>query len=376
MRQWDNGPTLYAWTIDTSGQIRLLGANGFFVTGEWVHVAFTYDKVTGSGRLYRNGVLVSEQDLGIITMQTSYDFNVGATRLNENMFKGRLDEISLYRRPLSITEIAAIYESGTVGKAPPDNNLPPVVSAGPDVILSGVGAATLTGSVTDDNKPFGPPTTQWSLEAGPAGGTVSFADAGAVATTATVNMAGTYLIRLTANDGYATAVSDLMEIRVGSAAVSPVAGLAAWWPGNAHPREVVSGNADLEFFNGATYAEGQVLQGFDFDGVDDQARAEAHPDIDIGASADGLTIELWARPTQEKDVPLVQWATPSAEGVSLREWGYGEGLYAFLTDTSGGQHVFGTGNVFDANTWVHVAVTYDKVTGIARLYRNHTADHL
>lgn len=58
-------------------------------------------------------------------------------------------------------------------------------------------AATLDGTVTDADGH--PPTTIWTRVSGP--GTVNFADAIAVDTTATFNQAGTYVLRLTADDG-------------------------------------------------------------------------------------------------------------------------------------------------------------------------------
>jgi hypothetical protein len=66
-------------------------------------------------------------------------------------------------------------------------------------------AAALDGSVTDDGLP-GPLTTTWSRVSGP--GTVSFADASAVDTTAMFSAAGSYVLRLSASDGELAAHAD------------------------------------------------------------------------------------------------------------------------------------------------------------------------
>jgi hypothetical protein len=50
----------------------------------WVHVAVTYDKTTGFARLYRNGLLVKELDVGVFTPQTSYPLQLGAQRIGAN----------------------------------------------------------------------------------------------------------------------------------------------------------------------------------------------------------------------------------------------------------------------------------------------------
>ena len=84
--------------------------------------------------------------------------------------------------------------------AVPPVNTPPTVDAGADQTVALPSSATLAGSVNDDGLPD--PLAliiTWSQVNGP--GTVIFADAGAVDTTATFSTAGTYLLRLTANDG-------------------------------------------------------------------------------------------------------------------------------------------------------------------------------
>ena len=61
--------------------------------------------------------------------------------------------------------------------------------------------ATLSGSITDDGlpNPPGTVTATWSTVSGP--GTVTFANAAAPATTATFSASGSYVLRLTGNDG-------------------------------------------------------------------------------------------------------------------------------------------------------------------------------
>ena len=148
--------------------------------------------------------------------------------------------------------------------------------------------------------------------------------------------------------------------------------LAAWWPANGEAREVVRGNHDWEFLpRGASFGPGEVGQGFAFNGSDHYGRTAAHTDLNIGASAAGLTIELWAKPSRVQDVPLVMWTTPAgSDGASVRQWNGGLGLFAFLRDTAGNDHTIGVNGMFVVNTWTHVAVTYDRTTGFARLYRN------
>lgn len=97
-----------------------------------------------------------------------------------------------------------------VTPAAPATNQAPTVSAGPDVTITLPGTASLVGTVTDDGLPAGSSVTQtWTTVSGP--GTVTFANAGAVDTTASFSAAGTYVLRLTASD---TALSASDEVQV------------------------------------------------------------------------------------------------------------------------------------------------------------------
>jgi hypothetical protein len=92
-------------------------------------------------------------------------------------------------------------------------NQAPVVNAGPDQGITLASGVTLDGTVTDDGLPNPPATvtTTWSLVAGPAGETVTFANANAVDTTATFSATGVYDLRLTASDSI---LSSFDEVRI------------------------------------------------------------------------------------------------------------------------------------------------------------------
>lgn len=102
----------------------------------------------------------------------------------------------------------------TVNPAPPTNQAP-TVNAGADQTITLPGSAALDGTVSDDGLPPPPAlTTTWSQVSGP--GTVTFATANAVDTTATFSMDGVYILRLTASDG-ALSSSDEVVITVNPA---------------------------------------------------------------------------------------------------------------------------------------------------------------
>ncbi len=94
----------------------------------------------------------------------------------------------------------------TVTRQPP--NQPPTVNAGPDQTVTLPNSASLNGSVSDDGLPAGATlTTTWSKVSGP--GNVTFANPNVTFTTASFSTAGTYVLRLTANDSQLSAGDDL-----------------------------------------------------------------------------------------------------------------------------------------------------------------------
>jgi hypothetical protein len=126
-------------------------------------------------------------------------------------------------------------------------NPPPVVSAGPDQTVAFPGPASLDGTVTDDGVTT--LTTTWTMQSGP--GTVSFGNASLVDTTATFSAPGTYVLRLTANDGPNTVFdevtivvtpptllyfSTLGDVNVGGLGSADDADIYAWFGGTTYTR--------------------------------------------------------------------------------------------------------------------------------------------
>jgi hypothetical protein len=88
-------------------------------TGEWHHLALSFDDPTDSLRLYIDGAQAST---GTTALSIGYDAHpvlIGADYGNEVIFdswRGLLDEVSFYDRALSASEISAVYNAGAAGK--------------------------------------------------------------------------------------------------------------------------------------------------------------------------------------------------------------------------------------------------------------------
>ena len=94
----------------------------------------------------------------------------------------------------------------TVNPVPPINQ-PPMVDAGASQTITLPTFASLDGTVTDDGLPSGTVTTTWAKVSG--SGTVTFGNASSVDTTASFSLPGTYVLRLTADDGALTTSAEV-----------------------------------------------------------------------------------------------------------------------------------------------------------------------
>jgi hypothetical protein len=157
--------------------------------------------------------------------------------------------------------------------------------------------------------------------------------------------------------------------------VSPTPdGLVSWWPAEGDAADRVGTNHGT-LVNGVGFTAGQVKRAFNFASGDQEVRIPASASLDVGAGP-GFTIEGWIKPSDAwYEYPLAEWNSGSSVGahlwISVIYTGYGGlgSIYASLTGVRDG--IFATGpGVIQPGVWQHVAMTYDKSSGIGRLYRN------
>jgi hypothetical protein len=111
--------SLYANVVDTAGasHVVLTGQNTLN-PGSLVHIALTYDQGSGSANLYVNGAIAAASQIGSITPRTSYDLFVGyrpAGAGSGNHFFGLMDELQVFGRALSTSELQRIFIAGAGG---------------------------------------------------------------------------------------------------------------------------------------------------------------------------------------------------------------------------------------------------------------------
>jgi hypothetical protein len=190
-----NGIDVFRFGIASAqGLQRVANSTNGIVTGRFYYVVGSYDGQYV--RLYIDGVLVAEETATFPLDYGNRPVFIGTSgeEIHDGKLNGAIDEVALYNRALTASEILSIYQSGHQGKCE-SANVAPTVSAGPDQSLGILCSANLQGTVSDDGRPVGSTLgISWSKVSGP--GSVTFADPNAAATTVTFSTAGDYMLRL------------------------------------------------------------------------------------------------------------------------------------------------------------------------------------
>jgi len=119
---YDQAGMIWGNVMDTTGNHHVISTGpGLLLPNVWQHIALVYDRA-GTGSIYLNGALVARKDIGSFAPQMSHDLFLGGHRPNDpdtRFYRGALDEVSLYSRPLAGSEISTIYRAGAAGKCVP-----------------------------------------------------------------------------------------------------------------------------------------------------------------------------------------------------------------------------------------------------------------
>jgi len=108
----------------TGGNNDFINASTFINSNTWYHIAYTIDPTANRQHIYVNGVNYNAgdshetSDLGLCYDNSPLIF--GGTKFRDdtfgNFFDGSMDEVTLYNRALSLSEIQTIYADGIKGK--------------------------------------------------------------------------------------------------------------------------------------------------------------------------------------------------------------------------------------------------------------------
>ena len=73
---------------------------------KWQYVGATYDHVTGITKLYLNGRVIAQKNIGRVRLATNYPVRMGARIGDRRYFRGRVSCVQLYDVALSANQIS------------------------------------------------------------------------------------------------------------------------------------------------------------------------------------------------------------------------------------------------------------------------------
>ena len=138
------------------------------------------------------------------------------------------------------------------------------------------------------------------------------------------------------------------------------AGAIEWWPAGGDANDVVGGNNGT-MMNGATFAAGEVGQGFSVDGVSSYVKIPTSTD-----PAGPFTIEFWMQADPNNAMDNIQGLVAGDfYGIEISSgWGGNNGVNFYISPDGGSTwNMTSTPNdggaVVSSGDWHHVAATYD-----------------
>jgi hypothetical protein len=253
--------------------------------GQFHHVAAVLDRNTAnSGKLYVDGspVLTFDATQQSGDLYTEGPLLIGCANYTYNaIFKGIIDELSLYNRALTDSEILSVYNAAGSGKI-----LTPSIVTHPANLTVNDGQAAL---FNVDGVGRLPLSYQWSFNGTNIVG----------ATNSSLNLnkvqladAGVYNVVVSNNSGSITSSNAVLKINaLPPAAVPAPAGMVAWWKGESNVVDVLSGLSGF-VTNGAGYGPGKVGTGMSFDGVYGRVCIPDSPILHFGSNQN-FSVEAW-----------------------------------------------------------------------------------
>jgi hypothetical protein len=188
------------------------------VLNTWNHLVITWDGTTLKG--YINGVVTSVPQT-VVPVSNVNDFVLGYNYATSGAyFNGRIDEVGVWSRALTASEVTSLYSSGAGNQYPfTGPNSPPTANAGTDQVLPyGSTSTTLNGTGSDiDGTVAG---YAWTQTAGAGGVTINPQTS---ATTGTTNISGltsgSYTFKLTVTDNLGATGTSSINVTVNSAGI-------------------------------------------------------------------------------------------------------------------------------------------------------------
>jgi hypothetical protein len=343
----------YIMGVNTNGRVFLSKTGVSEVLGgsvtdtAWHHIAVSCG--SGETRIYVDGVSSGALPYGPVFTFTE-GASIGRAEGIGGCFFGSIDEVSVYNRVLSDSEVQAIFVAGQSGKTP----LPsaPKIVTQPTSIVVDAGANTAFSVVAQGATPL---AYQWYFNA-----TNALTDAtNATLSLTNISNANVGVYSVIVSNSVSVVLSSNANLTILTQAPMP-SGLVSWWKGENNALDEVGGNNGT-LVNNTSYGAGMVGTGFVFDGNGDEVLIGNPTNLQLQT----FTIEAWIKRTSATQITM---DGPNCANI----FGYGwNGYIMGVLETGGvflsknGVNSVSAGSVKGTN-WHHIAVSYGA--GVARIY--------
>ena len=344
------------------------GTAPFVPLNEWHHWVGTYDGA--QVKFYKDGVLQWSVNHagGNLAVELNNPlaigggFNTGTSAVNEP-FVGKMDDVQLYNRALSATEVQTLYS----GVAPPPDTSAPSIP-------QGLGATAI--SSTQINLAWNSSTDN----VGVAGYRI-YRGGTAIGTTTSTTYSDT---GLTASTSYTYTVTAYDAANNESNQSAPASATTSAPPPPPSSDDIIhfsldentgttavdqSGNGNHgTLTNGASWTTGITGSGVAFGGANDYVRVPSSASINTATT--GITVAAWVYRTANQS----NWATVATRqtGTTAQEHFFlgfdNAGNYRWFVSTTAGYSSTSLGGPAPLQQWIHVVGTYDGTT--VRFYVN------
>lgn len=322
---------------------------------------FTHLAVTCSGptlKFYRNGVLV-HTTTHPARPATEAPLTIGGGSVGGNVvgdFDGYIDELSVYTRALTGTEIGSIVAADTLGKV---IRVKPAITS--EVFPLQGGQLSLEGGT----QPWNVTVFAGTLPVG-----ISVSSNGLVTGTASN---GAYSFTLQVTDAAGKYTERVFSGLVQNPIPAPE-GLVAWWPGEEAVTEVINGDHVGVSSGSPAYGFGKVGRAFTFNGTSQSLQT---PQATGVLNEPEMTIEAWIKPELRSDgvandlfpanVICNDKQNFGGVGIGANVFAGGSSLWLELqTEDPADAHHRVPGAALTAGQWHHVALVLTP--GNARTY--------
>ena len=362
----DNAPYPAAY-VRTNGTEQSAPGTNPLPLNAWSHLAATYN---GSVlRIYVNGTQVASTTVTGSIDTSTQPLQIGGNSVWGEYFAGRIDELRIYNRALSASEIAADMNA-PIGSGSGDTQSPTAPS---NLVATAISSSQVNLSWTGSTDNVAVAT--YLVERCFVAGCSAFAQIASTTSTSYSNTAlsastsYTYRIRAADAAGNLSGYSNTATATTASGSGSE--GLVAAYSfdeGTGTTLGDNSGNSNTgTIANGSWTSTGKFGSALTFDGTSTMVTVADSASLDLTT---GMTLEAWVYPTTLSDWRTVLMKEKPEAHVYLL-YAHDNAPHPALYVRADGLEYFVPGTAgLPVNTWSHLAATYDGIT--LRLYVNGT----